>query len=79
MDYGFRQTGNYRQPEEKDAIALIHQALDEGINLIDTAPVYGTREQLIGKALKELATDPTSPRRSRPLLPASRLRGRRRS
>jgi aryl-alcohol dehydrogenase-like predicted oxidoreductase len=52
MDYGFLQTGNYRKPDEKGAIALIHQALDEGINLIDTAPVYGTSEQLIGKALK---------------------------
>lgn len=40
--------------EEKDAIATIHRALDLGINLIDTAPVYGFghSEEVVGKALK---------------------------
>ncbi len=40
--------------EEKDAIAAIHAALDNGINLIDTAPVYGMgrSEEIVGKALK---------------------------
>ena len=28
-------------PDDKSAVSTIHQALDEGINLIDTAPVYG--------------------------------------
>lgn len=39
--------------EESEAIATIHAALDEGINLIDTAPVYGfgRSEELVGKAL----------------------------
>ncbi|RKY75610.1 aldo/keto reductase [candidate division KSB1 bacterium] len=40
---------------EKDAIAIIHRALDEGINFIDTANIYsgepGTAERYIGKAL----------------------------
>ncbi|MGN6529770.1 MAG: aldo/keto reductase [Burkholderiaceae bacterium] len=27
--------------EESEAISTIHAALDKGINLIDTAPVYG--------------------------------------
>ena len=27
--------------DEAEAIATIHTALDDGINLIDTAPVYG--------------------------------------
>ena len=35
---------------EADAIALIHAALDHGVNLIDTASVYGT-ETVVGKAL----------------------------
>jgi aryl-alcohol dehydrogenase-like predicted oxidoreductase len=39
--------------EEDDAISTIHAALDNGINLIDTAPVYGfgRSEELVGKAL----------------------------
>lgn len=40
--------------EEKDAIATIHHALDLGVNLIDTAPVYGfgQSEEIVGKALE---------------------------
>ena len=40
--------------EESDAIKTIHAALDNGINLIDTAPVYGfgRSEELVGKALQ---------------------------
>src|SRR5215813_7754834 len=40
--------------EESDAIRTIHAALDSGINLIDTAPVYGfgRSEELVGKALQ---------------------------
>jgi len=40
--------------EESDAIRTIHAALDSGINLIDTAPVYGfgRSEELVGKALE---------------------------
>lgn len=52
MDYGFQGTSHYRKPDEQSAIALIHRAVDEGINLIDTAPVYGNSEELIGKALR---------------------------
>src|SRR5258707_3918300 len=38
---------------ESDAINAIHAALDRGINLIDTAPVYGfgRSEEIVGKAL----------------------------
>ena len=38
---------------ENDAINAIHSALDRGINLIDTAPVYGfgRSEEIVGKAL----------------------------
>ncbi len=41
--------------DEKNAISTIHRALDKGINLIDTAPVYGfgTAEKIVGKALKQ--------------------------
>jgi aryl-alcohol dehydrogenase-like predicted oxidoreductase len=38
---------------ENDAVSTIHAALERGINLIDTAPVYGfgRSEEIVGKAL----------------------------
>lgn len=41
--------------DSKDSINTIHHALNMGINLIDTAPVYGfgLSEELVGKTLKE--------------------------
>lgn len=41
--------------DEKDAIHTIINALEQGINLIDTAPVYGfgESEEIVGKALKQ--------------------------
>lgn len=45
--------------EEKDAIQAIRTALDHGINLIDTAPVYGfgRSEEIVGKALVGVPRD----------------------
>jgi aryl-alcohol dehydrogenase-like predicted oxidoreductase len=39
--------------DEREAIKTIHAALDRGINLVDTAPVYGfgNSEEIVGKAL----------------------------
>jgi aryl-alcohol dehydrogenase-like predicted oxidoreductase len=39
---------------EPDAIRAIHGALDAGVNLIDTAPIYGfgNSEEFVGKALQ---------------------------
>jgi methylglyoxal reductase len=41
------------ESDERQALAAIHQCLEEGVNLIDTAPVYGIgrSEELIGKAI----------------------------
>jgi aryl-alcohol dehydrogenase-like predicted oxidoreductase len=41
--------------DEEESIRTIHAALDIGINLIDTAPVYGfgVSEQIVGKAIEE--------------------------
>lgn len=41
--------------EEREAIAAIGAALDRGVTLIDTAPVYGfgRAEEIVGKALAE--------------------------
>ena len=45
----------YGDADEKESIATIHKAIDLGINLFDTADIYGpfTNEILVGKALKE--------------------------
>jgi aryl-alcohol dehydrogenase-like predicted oxidoreductase len=39
--------------DERDSVATIRAALDQGINLIDTAPVYGfgVSEEIVGKAV----------------------------
>ena len=41
--------------DEQEAIRTIHAALDRGITMIDTAPVYGfgRAEEIVGKALAE--------------------------
>ena len=41
--------------DEAESIRTIHAALDRGITLIDTAPVYGfgRSEEIVGKALAE--------------------------
>jgi aryl-alcohol dehydrogenase-like predicted oxidoreductase len=41
--------------EDTESIQTIHRALDQGINLIDTAPVYGFghSESIVGQAVKE--------------------------
>ncbi|MFA5960338.1 MAG: aldo/keto reductase [Tatlockia sp.] len=43
--------------DEDEAVKTIHKALEMGINMIDTAPVYGfgASEKIIGKALKHHA------------------------
>jgi aryl-alcohol dehydrogenase-like predicted oxidoreductase len=40
--------------DEKKSIQAIHASLDMGVNLIDTAPIYGfgRAEEIVGKALK---------------------------
>ena len=47
---GFSQLGLGRGKSEAEAVALIHRALDLGVNLFDTAAAYGT-EAVLGKAL----------------------------
>ena len=41
--------------EDKESIRTIHAALDQGINLIDTAPIYGygRSEEIVGEALRQ--------------------------
>ena len=41
--------------DEAESIRTIHAAIDQGINLIDTAPVYGfgRSEEIVGQALAD--------------------------
>jgi aryl-alcohol dehydrogenase-like predicted oxidoreductase len=43
------------ETDDKQSIATIQKAIDSGINLIDTAPVYGIghSEEVVGKAIKD--------------------------
>lgn len=49
----------WQNSDDEEAIRTIHLAYDYGINLIDTAPVYGFghSEELIGKAIKGRRSD----------------------
>jgi len=49
----------YGEVNEKDSIDAIHAMVDGGVNLIDTAPDYGTghSEIVVGKALQGLQRD----------------------
>ncbi len=44
----------YGSANEQEAIDVIHYALDNGVNFLDTADMYGpfTNEKLVGKAIK---------------------------
>ena len=51
---GAMMFGGIANADHDDCIAIIHKALDAGINLIDTADRYsqGESEEIVGKALK---------------------------
>lgn len=52
---GTMKFGRFGNPDHDECVRIVHRALDNGINLIDTADVYGgdgESEQIIGKALR---------------------------
>ena len=53
---GAMMFGAWGNPDHDDSIRIIHRAVDEGINFIDTADVYsaGESEEIVGKALSGL-------------------------
>ena len=53
---GPSRLGQRANKSEKESIALVRQALDTGVNLLDTAEVYGT-EEIVGKALEGIPRD----------------------
>ena len=52
LDYGVPVAGEHLRPPEEHAARLLNQALDLGVNFIDTARAYGASEEIIGRALK---------------------------
>lgn len=52
IDYGIISPGDYGRPGMSEAVQLLrHAANAGGINLFDTAPVYGESERILGTAL----------------------------
>jgi aryl-alcohol dehydrogenase-like predicted oxidoreductase len=75
---GHSRLGQSYGATEKESVGVVHRALDLGINLVDTAQVYGT-ESIVGKALRGrrdevvLSTKALPVHKDRPLKP-KRLR-----
>ena len=53
---GHSRLGQKTGRTEQESIQVVRQALDLGINLIDTAEAYGT-ESIVGKAIRDVARD----------------------
>ena len=51
-DQGVKYPTGFTIPDDRAALELLAQARDLGINLVDTAPAYGTSEERLGKLLK---------------------------
>ena len=51
---GTMMFGQWGNPDHQESIRTIHQALDAGINFVDTANTYsaGESEEIVGKALQ---------------------------
>lgn len=54
LTLGAMNFGAWGNPDHDESVAIIHRALDAGVNVIDTADVYsrGESETIVGKALK---------------------------
>jgi aryl-alcohol dehydrogenase-like predicted oxidoreductase len=50
LPYGIGVESREDMLSEKQAIALLHEAVDKGINFFDTARLYGDSENIMGKA-----------------------------
>ncbi|GAA4983151.1 aldo/keto reductase [Kitasatospora paranensis] len=51
---GTMMFGSVGNPDHEDCIRIVHAALDQGINFVDTADMYsaGESEEIVGKALQ---------------------------
>jgi aryl-alcohol dehydrogenase-like predicted oxidoreductase len=53
--FGSMEWGYGRQYAEQDAISIVHRALELGVNVIDTAEIYGQgrSEKIVGQAIRD--------------------------
>lgn len=49
---GIKYPQDFKIPKEGDLADLLARARDHGINMLDTAPAYGTSEERLGRLLK---------------------------
>ena len=56
---GAMMFGAVGNPDHDDCVRIIHAALDQGINFVDTADMYSTgeSEEIVGKALRDRRDD----------------------
>jgi aryl-alcohol dehydrogenase-like predicted oxidoreductase len=52
LEYGIAMPGELGRPSEAEASRLVHAAIDNGINLVDTARSYGESEAVLGRILR---------------------------
>jgi aryl-alcohol dehydrogenase-like predicted oxidoreductase len=60
VGFGTRGIGGDSEPHEDESVAVIHRALELGVNWIDTAAGYGfgRSEEIVGRALQGLGEKP---------------------
>lgn len=56
VPYGIGVKNESDMLAEQDAIALLHRAVEEGINFFDTARLYGDSERIMGRAFNDRRT-----------------------
>lgn len=57
VPYGIGVQGREDMLSEREAISLLHEALEKGINFFDTARLYGESETIMGKAFASKRQD----------------------
>lgn len=56
-DKGVKYPKQFTIPDDKTSLALLRLALEQGINLLDTAPAYGSSEEKLGRLLSHFNHD----------------------
>src|SRR3989442_14642608 len=69
--FGSREWGYGDEYADREAVEIVHRALDLGINLIDTAEIYafGRSERIVGRAIEGRRPDAFVATKVFPVLP----------
>src|SRR5262245_60660884 len=51
IDYGLPGSSDFERPSFDSAVSLVRRSFDAGLNFFDTAPTYGSAEDILGVAL----------------------------